>query len=938
MAKQSDVFISYRRKDKEFVQKLDAALRGAERDIWIDWEDIPPGSLDFQEDIQKGIDQADAFLLVLSPDYLQSEYCLMELDYAHRHNKRLVPILYKPVQDANVPSSVSHINWVNFSNPNNFNEAFQQLITAMDTDHTHVRIHTRLLVRAKEWENGNHEKSLLLNGNTLKRARQWLEASATRDPQPAELHHHYIKQSREAEVRQQRINLGIFAVGLLIVSLALFAFYQSRVAENQKQDAIVARDEARQNAETANSLALAGNSMSVLSDANTDLAISLALTAAEIDESPLEVERALATASYEPGTERVFEGHLNRLRAVTFVPNSQHGISAADDGNIILWDLENGTEVRRFAGHDGGVITLDMSVDGSYLLSGGNDTNLIWWDVATGERIRTFEGHFGRVRSVALSPDGSQALSGSEDGTMRLWDIATGQEIGNFNGRSGSVIDVAFSPDGRTALSAHSTGNILWWNLSSTESSLRTLTGHEGWVTSVAYHPDGERFVSAGEDRTVRIWSLKSGAMEILKGHADWVLSVEISHDGLFILSSSSDESVRLWDIESRQQLMRLAGHDGRVWSAAFSLEENFTAHPIRVLSGGEDNQLRLWDLLQGGQEAEFGHLTEEGLEPVTSIAASADGRHALSGTESGILRIWELENDTEVAALSAHQSSVLTLAYSPVGNTALSGASDGEIIIWDTSVVPYTEHLILREHSRAVETLAYLPDGQFAISGSADRLLILWDLQTGEAVRVFGEGAIRHSNTIGAVAIHPSGNIMASGGFDNRIILWDIATGEGIREWEAHDDWIRSLAFDPTGTTLFSGADDNIIVMWDVETGAELRAFEGHIGTVTSLGIGRDGTRILSGSGDQTVRVWDVASGLELRRFEEHTDPITDVTFGATQNIGFSASEDGTVRMWRIDRLDALVEWVRNNRYVRLLTANECLVYRVTVDRLCQP
>ena len=37
-----DVFISYARKDKEFVRRLHAALIEAGRDSWVNWEDIPP--------------------------------------------------------------------------------------------------------------------------------------------------------------------------------------------------------------------------------------------------------------------------------------------------------------------------------------------------------------------------------------------------------------------------------------------------------------------------------------------------------------------------------------------------------------------------------------------------------------------------------------------------------------------------------------------------------------------------------------------------------------------------------------------------------------------------------------------------------------------------------------------------------------------------------
>lgn len=38
----ADVFISYSRRDKEFVQVLYDALRASQYDTWVDWQDIKP--------------------------------------------------------------------------------------------------------------------------------------------------------------------------------------------------------------------------------------------------------------------------------------------------------------------------------------------------------------------------------------------------------------------------------------------------------------------------------------------------------------------------------------------------------------------------------------------------------------------------------------------------------------------------------------------------------------------------------------------------------------------------------------------------------------------------------------------------------------------------------------------------------------------------------
>src|SRR5262249_61206383 len=88
----SQVFISYSRIDQAFVRSLHSELERLQRDTWIDWEDIPPTS-DWWREICRGIDQADNFVFVISPNSMASPVCQLEIDYARSSNKRLVPVV-----------------------------------------------------------------------------------------------------------------------------------------------------------------------------------------------------------------------------------------------------------------------------------------------------------------------------------------------------------------------------------------------------------------------------------------------------------------------------------------------------------------------------------------------------------------------------------------------------------------------------------------------------------------------------------------------------------------------------------------------------------------------------------------------------------------------------------------------------------------------------
>src|SRR5215471_14361275 len=96
-------------------------------------------------------------------------------------------------------------------------------------------------------------------------------------------------------------------------------------------------------------------------------------------------------------------------------------------------------------GHSGAVNSVAFAPDGRTALSGGGyiqNGELKLWDLASGHEIKKFVGHELPVNAVAIAPDGKTALSGGADGTVRLWDLASGREIKRLVGHSNQVFSV----------------------------------------------------------------------------------------------------------------------------------------------------------------------------------------------------------------------------------------------------------------------------------------------------------------------------------------------------------------------------------------------------------------------------------------------------------------------------------------------------------------
>lgn len=150
------VFISYSRKDIEFAKRLTAELQKNKLEFWVDWEGIPP-TVDFMKKIEKGIEESDVFLFLVSPDSVISKVCGEEIVHAAKNGKRLIPLIVRDVKSEELPQALSHLNWIFFRKKDNFEESFQKLLFGINTDFEWVDVHSRLLVRALEWQNGNKD-------------------------------------------------------------------------------------------------------------------------------------------------------------------------------------------------------------------------------------------------------------------------------------------------------------------------------------------------------------------------------------------------------------------------------------------------------------------------------------------------------------------------------------------------------------------------------------------------------------------------------------------------------------------------------------------------------------------------------------------------------------------------------------------------------------
>ncbi len=198
----TDVFICYDSEDKSI---RDMVIRSLSRYIITTWthdHDIQKGN-DFAQSIDEGIEQASNFFFFISPNSVQSEYCLKELAHALKYNKRIVPLLIYPTASEQIPDALRHLQYVDFTDnkkQDDYHHDIDDILNILRDDKNYFEEHKVLLARALKWKAEAQNITFLLRGHNLENSATWLRLNRNRkDYPPTDLHHEFILASESAK-------------------------------------------------------------------------------------------------------------------------------------------------------------------------------------------------------------------------------------------------------------------------------------------------------------------------------------------------------------------------------------------------------------------------------------------------------------------------------------------------------------------------------------------------------------------------------------------------------------------------------------------------------------------------------------------------------------------------------------------------------------------
>jgi len=877
------VFLSYSRKDREFVAKLADALSA--KDYLADFDQsthhaetgdtgIAPTD-DWWLRLQDMIAAADVFVLVVSPDSAASKVVDEEIAFARSLAKRVIGVTCRELDFNSAPPRLAALNVNHWFLQQSFDSAFALLRSALDRDVDWLRASSRYTIEAKAWSDAGRAADRLLFGEEIAAAEAWSARRPGGAPQVSELVLGFLSASRSAQterdLREQRtirrtrglqrwIGLAVATAFAITVAGAWFVIDGQRTL-SRARSVMLARiaQQYYDQGDFVRGLRLAIlAARETLMDPSTPAARSALLAGAQIF-------RPLSVIEY-----------ADQLEGVTF------------------------------------------SSDGSHILAWGADKAVRYWNISTGIEDRPALRDDGAVRSIVMSRDRTQLMTILADGRGQLWDVARAERIGERHTEENTQrIAMTFWAGGRASFE---NGTVMARLGASADEILTTLNYANLGTDEAQLSADGSKLITVG-DGGVSLNDNRANNTYFGFTDAGWTRGAALSHDNTRVLTWTQEGDAYVWDISGKQLAAIDPPHKVDVLGAVFSADDS------RFLTWSRDNTARLWDASTGKP---IGVVLQH-QKAVRGGAFSPDAASILTWSDDGTARLWDIAeieapDDTfdpddpftatdEVRdrwrAVFGHGASVENAEFSKNGAYILTRGNDNAARLWNAKTGQQIGPDL--RHRQAIRDARFSPDGNRIVTWGADNTIIVWSL--------------RNDGQIGPpIAAHGAISELAFSGDGRRILtrtdvvqLWDAATyaqvGPDLAITNGNRSSIRGAVFSADSQRVIAWG-NNQVRMWETDTGKLIENDLTRRNDIAGVLMSADKSRIVTRNRDNTIRIWDATTGAQRAPSLNHNGLVVDVKFSQDESR-LLAREENAATVWDVETSASIGPPLRHERRI---------------------
>lgn len=281
------------------------------------------------------------------------------------------------------------------------------------------------------------------------------------------------------------------------------------------------------------------------------------------------------------------------------------------------------------------------------------------------------------ITSFALSRDGTRLALGKYR-RVEIRDAATGDVVAMSAETPGKVNGVQFWGDGSRVVVASGIPGLYGVAILLDAADGKTVfevKGHRDAIYDAKLSPQGDLLATCSHDRMIHLWDASTGQLaRTLSGHNGAVMRLAFNADGTLLASASADGTVKIWQVATGERLDTLGQPEGGQCAVAFSPDDAW------IVAAGADRQVRAWRLVsrEAPRINPMVHASTAHDSTVVEVAFSPDGAKLASASEGGELVLWDVAKFAPVHRYELQPDVVTGIAFEANGEHFLVARMDG--------------------------------------------------------------------------------------------------------------------------------------------------------------------------------------------------------------------------------------------------------------------